>query len=102
MSAICLNVTPNHMDRYDLFTDYAAAKHRLFMNQTAEDVAILNADDEITASWASGLKAHVVMFSIAEALDEGLFLRGRDLVCRANGKEKVLTTRDEICLARSA
>ncbi|NNE67509.1 MAG: UDP-N-acetylmuramoyl-L-alanine--D-glutamate ligase, partial [Pyrinomonadaceae bacterium] len=29
---ICLNVTPNHMDRYDLFTDYAAAKYRLFMN----------------------------------------------------------------------
>ncbi|MEO7660290.1 MAG: UDP-N-acetylmuramoyl-L-alanine--D-glutamate ligase, partial [Pyrinomonadaceae bacterium] len=49
---LCLNVTPNHLDRYDSFQDYAAAKHRLFMNQTAKDVAILNADDEITASWA--------------------------------------------------
>lgn len=96
--AICLNVTPNHLDRYDLFSDYAAAKHRIFMNQTAEDVAILNADDEITASWASGLKANVVLFSVRKELEEGLFLRGRDLVCRANGKEKVLTTRDEIFL----
>ena len=95
---ICLNVTPNHLDRYDFFSDYAAAKHRLFMNQTAEDVAILNADDEITASWAQGLKANVVLFSTKKELDEGLFLRGRDLVCRANGKEKVLTTRDEIFL----
>jgi UDP-N-acetylmuramoylalanine--D-glutamate ligase len=95
---ICLNVTPNHMDRYDLFTDYAAAKHRLFMNQTAEDLAILNADDEITASWAAGLKAHITMFSTARELAEGLFLRGRELVCRANGKEKVLTTRDEMAL----
>jgi UDP-N-acetylmuramoylalanine--D-glutamate ligase len=96
--ALCLNVTPNHMDRYDFFSDYAAAKHRLFMNQTAEDVAILNADDEITASWASGLKAHVSLFSVKKELDEGLFLRGRDLVCRASGKEKILTTRDEIFL----
>lgn len=96
--AICLNVTPNHLDRYDSFTDYTAAKHRIFMNQTADDVAILNADDEITASWASGLKANVSMFSVKREMDEGLFLRGRELVCRAGGKEKVLTTRDEIFL----
>ena len=96
--ALCLNVTPNHMDRYDFFSDYAAAKHRLFMNQTADDVAILNADDEVTASWAAGLKANVVMFSTARELDEGLFLRGDDLVCRASGKEKVLTTRQEMTL----
>jgi UDP-N-acetylmuramoylalanine--D-glutamate ligase len=95
---ICLNVTPNHLDRYDFFSDYAAAKHRLFMNQTAEDVAVLNADDEITASWSQGLKANVVLFSVKKELDEGLFLRQRDLICRASGKEKVLTTRDEIFL----
>jgi UDP-N-acetylmuramoylalanine--D-glutamate ligase len=29
-------------------------------------------------------------------LDEGLFLRGRELVCRNAGQEKVLTSRDEI------
>src|ERR1041385_1083769 len=57
--AAVLNVTPNHMDRYESFTDYAAAKHRIFMNQTAGDAAILNADDEIVSSWASGLRAHV-------------------------------------------
>ncbi len=96
--AIALNVTPNHLDRYDLFSDYAAAKHRLFMNQTADDLAILNAEDEITASWATNKKANVTLFSVKKELDEGLFLRGRDLVCRSNGKEKILTTRDEIFL----
>jgi UDP-N-acetylmuramoylalanine--D-glutamate ligase len=94
--AVATNVTPNHMDRYDFFSDYAAAKHRLFMNQTSEDVAILNADDEITASWANGLRAHVSLFSVKKELEEGLFLRGRDLVSRSGGREKVLTTRDEI------
>jgi UDP-N-acetylmuramoylalanine--D-glutamate ligase len=96
--AICLNVTPNHLDRYDSFTYYAAAKHRIFMSQTADDVAILNADDPITSEWASRLKANVSLFSVQRELDEGLFLRRRELVCRANGKEKVLTTRDEIFL----
>jgi UDP-N-acetylmuramoylalanine--D-glutamate ligase len=68
------------------------------MNQTAEDAAILNADDEITRSWAQNLKANVVLFSVEKEMEEGLFLRGRDLVCRANGAEKVLTTRDEMSL----
>jgi len=96
--AVGLNVTPNHLDRYNFFSDYAAAKHRLFMNQTQDDVAILNADDEITLSWAENLKATVILFSTAKELDEGLFLRGRDLISRANGKEKILTTRDEMTL----
>lgn len=96
--AICLNVTPNHLDRYESFLDYALAKHRIFMNQTADDIAILNADDEITASWAAGLKANVSLFSVRRELDEGLFLRESELVCRANGKEKVLTSRGDIFL----
>ncbi len=96
--AMCLNVTPNHLDRYESFLDYALAKHRLFMNQAADNVAVLNADDPITSEWASGLNAHVVMFSTKRELAEGLFLRGRELICRSGGLEKVLTTRDEIFL----
>ena len=96
--AVALNVTPNHLDRYNFFSDYAAAKHRLFINQTADDTAILNADDEITASWAEGLKAKVVFFSVKKELNEGLFLRRRDLICRMSGEEKVLTTRDAMSL----
>ncbi|MGH9949760.1 MAG: UDP-N-acetylmuramoyl-L-alanine--D-glutamate ligase, partial [Pyrinomonadaceae bacterium] len=96
--AICLNVTPNHLDRYESFTDYAAAKHRIFMNQTADDVAVINADNETTSSWAAGLKANVVLFSVKSELDEGLFLRGNEIVGRAGGKEKVLTTRGRIAI----
>jgi len=96
--AAVLNVTPNHMDRYDSLTDYAAAKHRVFTNQIASDVAILNADDPIVSSWAKGLRAHVVQFSSTRELDEGLFLRGRDLVSRTGDGERVLLTRDEMKL----
>src|SRR5437867_6487898 len=84
--AAVLNVTPNHMDRYDSLMDYAAAKHRIFMNQTSGDVAILNADDAIVSSWAEGLCAQVVQFSVKQNLAEGLFLRRRDLVWRQRGQ----------------
>jgi UDP-N-acetylmuramoylalanine--D-glutamate ligase len=96
--AAVLNVTPNHMDRYESLMDYAAAKHRIFMNQTAGDVAILNADDEIVSAWVNGLRAHVVQFSVQQELGEGLFLRGRDLVSKTADGERVLMNRDDLKL----
>jgi UDP-N-acetylmuramoylalanine--D-glutamate ligase len=88
--AIVLNVTPNHMDRYEDFTAYAAAKHRIFMNQLSGDLAILNADDEIVSSWARGLRAHVTQFSVKRELEEGLFLREGQIVSRAGNAERVI------------
>ncbi len=78
--AVVLNVTPNHMDRYETFNDYAAAKHRIFMNQTEDDVAVLNADDPTVSSWESGLRARVIDFSVRKELERGVFLRGKELV----------------------
>ncbi len=96
--AAVLNITPNHMDRYESLMDYAAAKHHIFLNQTPADVAILNADDDLVSSWADGLRAHVSQFSVKRELAEGLFLRGRDLVSRTKDGERVLATRDEMQL----
>src|SRR5438876_11757818 len=96
--AVVLNVTPNHMDRYESFTDYAAAKHRIFMNLAPGDVAILNADDQIVSSWARGLRAHVARFSVKQQLEEGLFLRGREIVSRTSSSERVLLMSDEMKL----
>lgn len=96
--AAVLNVTPNHLDRYESLMDYAAAKHRIFMNQTAGDVAILNADDKIVSSWASGLRAHVVQFSVQSGLGEGMLLSGRDLVSKTASGERVVMTRDDLRL----
>ena len=92
--AAVLNVTPNHMDRYETFNDYAAAKHRIFMNQTAEDTAVLNADDPTVSSWASGLRANGMQFSGRREVENGVFLRGRELVYR----EQVLLNVDEMKL----
>jgi len=88
--AVVLNVTPNHMDRYETFNDYAGAKHRIFMNQTANETAILNADDPTVSSWRSGLNARVLSFSVKSELSDGVFLRGNTLVLRTGNSEHSL------------
>jgi len=42
--AIWLNLTPDHLDRHGSLEEYARAKARIFMNQTAEDYAIVSVE----------------------------------------------------------
>jgi len=48
--AVLTNITPDHLDRYRDFSEYAAAKARLFVRQQPGDFAILNADDPGSAA----------------------------------------------------
>ncbi len=93
-AAILLNITPDHLDRYDSMDDYAAAKANIVRNQTPEDLAVLNADDARVSKMQT--YAHKVFFSTRRELEEGIFLRGNEITSRANNSEKVLLTRDEI------
>ena len=43
--AAILNITPDHLDRYENIAEYMNAKARIFENQTKDDYLILNADD---------------------------------------------------------
>ncbi|HEX8985031.1 MAG TPA: UDP-N-acetylmuramoyl-L-alanine--D-glutamate ligase [Bryobacteraceae bacterium] len=60
---VCVNVTPDHLDRHHSFENYANAKARLFTTQRPGDFAVLNADDATTASFARRTQAEVVWFS---------------------------------------
>ncbi|MEM9068321.1 MAG: UDP-N-acetylmuramoyl-L-alanine--D-glutamate ligase [Myxococcota bacterium] len=50
--AVLLNVTDDHLDRYDSFAGYAAAKGRIFAGQTRADHALVPAGDELCVSLA--------------------------------------------------
>ncbi len=43
--AALLNITEDHLDRYASMEDYVESKTRVFVNQTAEDYAVVNVDD---------------------------------------------------------
>ncbi|WP_309622378.1 UDP-N-acetylmuramoyl-L-alanine--D-glutamate ligase [Novosphingobium sp.] len=51
--AVLLNITPDHLDRYDGFTGYAAAKARLFAMQRADQVAVFGMSDAKTQAIAA-------------------------------------------------
>lgn len=50
--AVLLNITPDHLDRYDGFDAYAASKARLFQMQSAGHAAIIGIGDEASAAIA--------------------------------------------------
>ncbi len=81
--AILLNITEDHLDRYATFQEYAAAKWRLFENQTSEDYAFLTAE----LAGKRPLKARALYFSTQKGLPEGAFLDGDALVVRLSGQE---------------
>jgi len=86
-----LNVTPDHLDRYPSMDAYAAAKLRMFENQTGKDFAVLNADDarlSRVSSLGSGVR---VLFSRIRPVERGIFLEGEAMVSVLRGR------REEVC-----
>ena len=53
--AVLLNITPDHLDRYESFEAYAASKARLFEMQTSGRAAIIAEDDRLTQEIGSKL-----------------------------------------------
>lgn len=56
--ALWLNLAPDHLDRYASVAEYRAAKFRIFDYQTADDVAVVNASENMP-----GLRARLITFS---------------------------------------
>ena len=71
-----LNVTPDHLDRHYTLERYADAKARLFVNQAAGDVCVLNGDDAICREYAWRGSGKPVWFSSTQTVAPGAFLDG--------------------------
>jgi UDP-N-acetylmuramoylalanine--D-glutamate ligase len=93
-----LNLTPDHLDRHKTMEAYAAAKARIFENQTELDAAILNADDPASAKYAPK-KPQVFWFSRKKSVAQGACLRGEEIVVVHHGKEEPVMKAAEIPLA---
>jgi UDP-N-acetylmuramoylalanine--D-glutamate ligase len=98
--SVFLNLTPDHLDRHHTMEVYGAAKARLFENQTADDAAVLNADDPATASYAPS-PPRVYWFSRKKRVAQGAYVRGQEIVFRQDGAEEVLLKVEDIPLAGS-
>ncbi len=61
--AAVLNLSPDHLDRHGSMEAYAAAKQRIFRNQTASDYAVLNPNDVWCRQFAATLSSQPVWFA---------------------------------------
>ena len=68
--AVLLNVTPDHLDRYEGFEAYAAAKGRLFAMQTRGNVAIVSRSTAAAMRQADGLVQKVVTIDPARQQED--------------------------------
>jgi UDP-N-acetylmuramoylalanine--D-glutamate ligase len=69
--AVVLNFSADHLDRHPDVGAYAAAKARVFANQTDADWAVVNADDPAVLEMARAGRARLRLFSRSGALTEG-------------------------------
>lgn len=93
--AILLNITPDHLDRYNYdFNAYAQSKFRIFENQREDDVLIYNHDDRFVAEYIDFIKQKRTLrtmgFSQRDLLETGAFLRDEMLVLRIHQHEEPL------------
>jgi len=87
--AMLLNITPDHLDRYDYdINKYALSKFRVLQNQTANDWAIINKDDPIIQKELNKrkLSAKVAPFSMKEELALGGYIHNEQLIINTNEK----------------
>ncbi|KAA9016785.1 UDP-N-acetylmuramoyl-L-alanine--D-glutamate ligase [Sphingobium limneticum] len=85
--AVLLNITPDHLDRYDGFAGYVASKARLFTMQSAGHVAVIATEDEPSRGIATQLRhsreggnPSPDLASVRESGEMDARLRGDDVV----------------------
>jgi UDP-N-acetylmuramoylalanine--D-glutamate ligase len=92
--AVFLNLSADHLDRHASFEEYAAAKARIFANQTETDFAVVNGDDPEVMARARGTRARVVRFG-AGGDAEAQFV-GPDALLWMSSREDVLFKRSDV------
>ena len=89
VSAI-LNITPDHLNRHHTMEVYVKAKENITLNQSPEDVCVLNYENDYTREFGSRCPAGVVYFSSVRELESGYFLKGDKIVKSVDGRQQEL------------
>lgn len=97
--ALLLNITPDHLDRYDYdLMKYASAKMRITQNQDQDCHFIYNLDDPITAEAMKAIEinAQMVPFSIEQKLTEGdgAFIDNEHIIINTNNNSFTMTIQE--------
>ncbi|TXE09241.1 UDP-N-acetylmuramoyl-L-alanine--D-glutamate ligase [Gelidibacter salicanalis] len=93
--AILLNITPDHLDRYDYkFENYIASKFRIALNQTKDDYLIYDADDEVINDWLKSNKVQSTLlpFSLTKTIENGAYLDKEEIKITIDNNQIIMPT----------
>lgn len=88
--AILLNITPDHLDRYNNdFQDYTDSKFRIIQNMTSEDTFIFCEDDKtiLTEILKRNIQAQMFPFSVKKAVKKGAYKTQDKIIIDTNIKQ---------------
>lgn len=99
--AILLNITPDHLDRYEYkFENYIRSKFRITLNQIETDFLIYNADDPVIAKFLTVLKtkAHLKPFTINNQSQKAGYVEKDSLYISHNNKTEMIAPLKDITI----
>ena len=95
VSAI-LNITPDHLNRHHTMECYIKAKEDITMNQTKNEVCVLNYEDEVLREFAVTCPAKVIFFSSQRKLESGFYYADKEIHYAHDGEDEVVIHVDEL------
>ena len=101
MVSAVLNFAPDHLDRHHTMEAYMRAKMDIAKNQTAEEVCVLNYEDENCRKMAETIEASVLYFSSAHKLEQGIYLDEGNIIykpCKEQEGETICHTEELVLL----
>jgi UDP-N-acetylmuramoylalanine--D-glutamate ligase len=99
--AILLNITPDHLDRYDYnFSKYVDSKFRIIQNQTKDDALIYCFDDAVITEKLKNTKVLAQQFPISlknRDFKQGAYVNNNEIII-INNKTKIHMTLEQLAL----
>ena len=94
--AILMNITPDHLDRYNGMQGYTDSKFRIIQKQTESDFFIYCADDEVTKTEIEkrDIKALQLPFSLNQELEDGAYKKEETLIIKYKSNELTMSIHD--------
>ena len=95
--AVLLNITEDHLDRYDYqFDNYVRSKFRIAMNQTSNDHFIYNMDDEVITSYLerNKINSNQLPISMKQKVEKGGYIQEDELNVKANAEQQQMSIYD--------
>ncbi len=100
--AVLLNITPDHLDRYDYkFENYTKSKFKITQNQTKHDAFVYCDDDMVMQTFmkSNEIKAEKIPFSIKHELKgNGAFLTGNQITINYKNPNPLIMTIEQLAL----